>query len=212
MSTTSKSPKDTEASTFSAESDPGAVAGAATTTEKVVRDIIDRSTEAPARTRGATAEIIRELTRRTAEQAEESLRLSIQAAAGAQIPIVDAGYEGGRTLLETTMRVATIHHQAAQRTADDVKALTGSLYALARGAQLWQKACVELANRSMTDITGAQRDLSWASSPVAFAEVQRDVYTGIVNRWFSGYAEWLRIGSEIAQDGLRPLRERSSAQ
>jgi hypothetical protein len=221
MSTTSKSPKDTQTSSFggdaaaeSGRAGAGAAGGippTATSTEKAVREIVDRSAEIPAKTQGATADIIRELTRRTAEQAEESLRLSLQAAAGAQVPIVDAGYERGRTVLDTAMRVAAVHHGAAQRTADDVKDLTGSFYALARGPQAFQKVCLDLAGRSMTELTNTQRDLSWARSPVAFAEMQRDFYTGMVDRWFSGYAEWLRIGAEVAQDGLRPLRERSSA-
>jgi len=210
MSTTSNPTKDAEAPNVSAGL-AGDIQPAASSTEKAVRGIVDRSSEASAKTRSATADIIRDLTRRTAEQTEESLRLSIQAAAGAQVPIVDAGYERGRTLLETAMRVATIHHEAAQRTADDIKGLAGSVYAIARGTQMCHKVCLDLAGQSMTDMTSAQRDLSWASSPVAFAEMQRDLYAGMVNRWFSGYAEWLRIGSEVARDGLRPLADRVAA-
>jgi Phasin protein len=176
--------------------------------EQVARTIVEKTVEAATRTTGAAAEVIRDLTRRVADQSQEAVRLGMHAVAGAQAPLVDAGYDHGRRMMETTARISDICHGATQRAADDMQALTGSFYNLALGAQKFQQVYFDLVTRSMDSAFRKRQELFRAKSAVESAEIQRDLYLATTDSMFTGCKTLLEATAQIAHDAIQPLQTR----
>jgi len=167
----------------------------------------ERSAEKATRTAGAAAEVIRNLTQRVADQAQAGLH----AVVGVQAPLADVSLSQGRRLMEITTSVTVICHEAARRSGDDMLAVTESFTKLGVGLQTYQRAYLDVLSRSTEGISLKQNDMMHADSPVKLAEIQRDIYIGIVNSMFAGSTTLLQIAGQIAQDAARPLRERALA-
>lgn len=167
-------------------------------------------TSEPARTAGAAAEVIRDMTKRIADKSHQAVRLSLNAVAGAQVPLVDAGYEQSRRMVEAAARMTDIGHDGAQRTAEDLQAMIGSYYSLGRGMQRYQHAYLDLLSRSMDSVARKRQEMSKVHSTVDFAEIQRDIYLDSVNSMFAGCMTLLQIAAQISQDAMLPLQERST--
>jgi hypothetical protein len=167
----------------------------------------ERSAENATRTAGAAAEVIRNLTQRVADQAQAGLH----AVVGVQAPLADVSLSQGRRLMEITTSVTGICHEAARRSGDDMLAVTESFNKLGVGLQTYQRAYLDILSRSTESISLKQNNMMHADSPVKLAEIQRDIYIGIVNSMFAGSTALLQIAGQIAQDAARPLQERALA-
>jgi flagellar biosynthesis/type III secretory pathway protein FliH len=178
---------------------------------KDVPNIGERSAEAATRAAGAAAGIVRNLTQRVAEQAQAGLQVGLHAVAEMQAPLAAVSTNQSRQLMEITTSVTDICHEAAQRSGDDVRAVTESFHNLARGLQTYQRAYLDLLSRSIEGVSRKQHDVLHVNSPVKLAEIQRDIYIDVVNNLFAGTTTLLQIAGQIAQDAVRPLQERAQA-
>jgi hypothetical protein len=181
-------------------------------------DVIEKSTEATKRFAGTAADA----TRRTAEaaadtaqhvtdQGRETTAAGLRAIASAQGPLVDEGLEQSRRALETTSRITDVYRQAAERAADDVRALFDSWMSLGRGVQRWQQAYADAIRQSFESVSDKRQALVQSDSPVRFAEVQRDLYIEFMSNTVRASTRLLELTGEIVQDSVRPLRERPHA-
>src|ERR1700733_1558114 len=171
---------------------------------KDIPKIGEKPAEAAARAAGAAAGTIRNLTQRVAEQAQAGLQVGLHAMAEMQAPLAAVSTNQSRQVMEITTSVTDICHEAAQRSGDDVRAVTESFHNLARGLQTYQRAYLDLLSRSIEGISRKQHEVLQADSPVKLAEIQRDIYTGVVNNLFTGSATLLQIVGQVAQDAVRP--------
>jgi hypothetical protein len=176
-----------------------------------VPNVGEGSAEAATRTTGAAAGTIRNLTQRVAEQAQAGLQVGLHAVAEMQAPLAAVSTNQSRQLMEITNSVIDICHEAAQRSGDDVRAVTESFHNLARGLQTYQRAYLDLLSHSIEGVSRKQHEVLQADSPVKLAEIQRDIYTGVVNNLFTGSATLMQIVGQVAQDAVRPLQERAKA-
>ena len=90
-----------------------------------------------------------------------------------------------------------------------MQALLGSYANLGRGLERYQRAYLDLLNRSVGSMVHRQQDLLRANSPVQFAEIQRAIYLEGVNALFTYNATLLNIAGEIARDTVQPLQDRA---
>ena len=178
---------------------------------KDIPNIGEGSAEVATRAAGAAAGIVRNLTQRVAEQAQAGLQVGLHALAEMQAPLAAVSTSQSRQLMEITTSVTDICHEAAQRSGDDVRAVTESFHNLARGLQTYQRAYLDLLSRSIEGVSRKQHDVLQANSPVKLAEIQRDIYIDVVNNLFAGSPTLLQIAGKIAQDAVRPLQERARA-
>jgi hypothetical protein len=178
---------------------------------KDIPNMGERSAEAAARAAGAAAGVIRNLTQRVAEQTQAGLQVGLHAVAEMQAPLATVSTNQSRQLMEITTSVTDICHETAQRSGDDVRAVTESFHNLARGLQTYQRAYLDLLSRSIEGISRRQHDVLQVNSPAKLAEIQRDVYLDVVSNLFAGSTTLLQIAGQIAQDAVRPLQERARA-
>ncbi len=184
---------------------------AATPLEQVGTKTAEQTSAAGAQASAAAADIIREMTRRVADQSQHVLRIGLSAVTEAQAPLAEAGFDHSRRFVETATRVTDICFDAAQRTADDAHALAGSFSNLGRGMQAYQRACYDMMSQSYKDASQKRQALFQVNSPVKLAEMQRDIYLGMVNDMFAGSTKLLEIMGQVAQTTMQPLQERAQA-
>jgi hypothetical protein len=156
-----------------------------------------------------TAEAAADVTRRVAARGNEVAMSSLRAIAGAQGPLADAGFDQSQRALEVTTRVTDVYHDAAERAANDLDALIGSWTSLGRGLQRWQHAYFDQLQQFMGSVARKRQDLLRCNSPVELATVQRDLYVDLVKRAFEANTTLLQLTGQIAQEAVRPLRERA---
>ncbi len=201
-----KRAQETQASEQSETSRPRVVAAQVA---QDIRTASEATVEAGVRTTGAAADVMRDLTRRAADQSQEALRFGLHAVTAAQAPLADVGYDQSRRFVETTARVTDVYFDAVQRTADDVHALVGSCSTFGRGLQQYQHAYLDMLTRSMEGVSRKRQDMYRVKSPVEFAEAQRDMYMTVADDMFKGSAALLQIAGQIAKDAMRPLQQRA---
>jgi hypothetical protein len=156
-----------------------------------------------------SAEVVGLLASRALEQGREGVRLGLRTVAEAQRPVAERGYAQGQQAIETAARVSEAYRQAAERTAEDVQALAVSWTHLVRGAQQWQHAYFDMAQRALQRLGGRPQALLRAGSPVEAAQIQRDLYVEAVGSAIVSGSALLQLAGQIAQDTARPLQERA---
>jgi hypothetical protein len=156
-----------------------------------------------------SAEVVGLLASRAIEQGREGVRLSLRTVAEAQRPVAERGYAQGQQAIETAARVSEAYRQAAERTAEDVQALAVSWTHFVRGAQQWQHAYFDMAQRAFQRFGSRPQALLRANSPVEAAQIQRDLYVEAVNSAITSGSTLLQLAGQIAQDIARPLQERA---
>ena len=156
-----------------------------------------------------SAEVVGLLASRALEQGREGVRQGFRTVAEAQRPVAERGYAQGQQAIETAARVSEAYRQAAERTAEDVQALAVSYTHLLRGAQQWQHACFDMAQRALQRFGSRPQALLRAGSPVEAAQIQRDLYVEMVNSAISSGSTLLQLAGQVAQDTARPLQERA---
>jgi hypothetical protein len=176
--------------------------------EKVV-GAVKSTTDTAADATRRTAQTAAETTGRAAEQAREATISGLRALAGVQGPLTDAGLEQSRRAFETSSRMTEVYRQAAERAAGDVQALLNSWMSLGRGLQEWQQAYFDALRRNVESFARKREDLSRSSSPIQFAEIQRDLYVDLVSNTLKASTTLLQLSGQIAQEAVRPLQERA---
>ena len=156
-----------------------------------------------------SAEGVGLLASRAIEQGREGMRLGLRTVAEAQRPVAERGYEQGQRAIETAAGVSEAYRQAAERTAEDAQALAVSCTQLVRGAQQWQHAYFDMAQRALQRFGGRPQALLRAGSPVEAARIQRDLYVEMVNSAIASGSTLLQLAGQVAQDTVRPLQERA---
>ena len=156
-----------------------------------------------------SAEVVGLLASRAIEQGREGVRMGLRTVAEAQRPVAERGYEEGQQAIETAARVSEAYRQAAERTAEDVQALAVSCTQFVRGAQQWQHAYFDMAQRALQRFGGRPQALLRAGSPVEAAQIQRDLYVEMVNSAIASGSTLLQLAGQVAQDTARPLQERA---
>jgi hypothetical protein len=156
-----------------------------------------------------SAEVVGLLASRALEQGREGVRQGLRTVAEAQRPVAERGYAQGQQAIETAARVSEAYRQAAERAAEDLQALAVSWTQLVRGAQQWQHAYFDMAQRALQRLGGRPQALLRAGSPVEAAQVQRDLYVETVNNAIASSSTLLQLAGQIAQDTARPLQERA---
>src|SRR4051812_27612690 len=170
-----------------------------------------KAAEAAVEIENAAANATSDMVHRAADQGREYARQGMRAMAAVQAPLADVSYEGSRRMVEATAGVTDIYRDTAERSAGDVQALVGAYTSIGRGCQQYQHTCLDLLSRSMQSMASKQQNLSRANSPVAFAEIQRDICFEAVNAMFTGSTTLLQLVGQIAQDAVKPLQERARA-
>ena len=156
-----------------------------------------------------SAEVVGLLASRAIEQGREGVRLGLRTVAEAQRPVAERGYEQGQQAIETAARASEAYRQAAERTAEDVQALAVSWTHFLRGAQQWQHAYFEMAQRALQRFGSRPQELLRAGSPVEAARIQRDLYVEAVTSAVASGSTLLQLAGQVAQDTARPLQERA---
>jgi len=151
------------------------------------------------------AHVAVDVTRHAASQGQEAIRHGMQAAAGAQAQLAGISDDQSRRAVDGSAGAANVHQGAAE----NMQVLLGSFANLGRGLERYQRAYLDLLNRSMESMVHRQQDLLRASSPVQFAEIQRTIYLESVNALFTYRTTLLNIAGEIARDTVQPLQERA---
>ena len=176
--------------------------------EKVVSGV-KGTTDTAADVTRRTAQTAAETTGRAAEQAREATISGLRALAGVQGPLTDAGLEQSRRAFETSSRMTEVYRQAAERAAGDVQALLNSWMSLGRGLQQWQQAYFDALRRNIESVARRREDLTRSTSPIQFAEIQRDLYVDLVSNALKASTTLLQLSGQIAQEAVRPLQERA---
>ena len=172
--------------------------------------VADQAAEVARQVGGATRrtnEASADATRRAADQGREATMSGLRAIAGAQ----DAGFEQSRRVVEATARITDVYREASERAAGDVHALFESWTSLGRGLQRWQQAYFDHLEQWVRSVAGKRQDLVRSNSPVALAEVQRDLYVDLVGKTLSASTTLLQVSGQIAHDAVRPLQDRAQA-
>ncbi|MBV8870003.1 MAG: phasin family protein, partial [Acetobacteraceae bacterium] len=156
-----------------------------------------------------SAEVAGLLASRAIEQGREGVRLGLRTVAEAQRPVAERGIAQGQQAIETAAGVSEAYRQAAERAAEDVQALAVSCTHFVRGAQQWQHAYFDMAQRALQRFGGRPQALLRAGSPVEAAQVQRDLYVEMVNSAVASGSTLLQLAGQVAQDIARPLQERA---
>ena len=156
-----------------------------------------------------SAEVVGLLASRALEQGREGVRLGLRTVAEAQRPVAERGYAQGQQAIETAARVSEAYRQAAERTAEDAQALAVSWTHFVRGAQQWQHAYFDMAQRALQRLGGRPQALLRAASPAEAAQIQRDLYVEAVGSAITAGSALLQLAGQIAQDTARPLQERA---
>ena len=156
-----------------------------------------------------SAEVVGLLASRAIEQGREGVRQGFRTVAEAQRPVAERGIAQGQQAIETAARVSEAYRQAAERTAEDAQALAVSWTHFVRGAQQWQHAYFDMAQRALQRFGGRPQALLRAGSPVEAARIQRDLYVEMVNSAVASGSTLLQLAGQVAQDTARPLQERA---
>lgn len=159
------------------------------------------------RTAGAAADMIRDLTRRAAEHGAEMVRFGVQAVAAAQVPLVAAEILPGRQIFDTSSKMMAVYSDAVHSTAEDAVAIVRSFYDVLYGIQKYRQDSLDAAARSYQAMSDKRRAIVDIKSPVALAEMQRDIYVESVSSMCSAWSDMLTFTAQIAQAGMRPLKD-----
>lgn len=158
----------------------------------------------------ATADAVGEFTQRAADRSRENVRQGVHAMAAAQAPLADIGYDNGRRFVETSATVTEVYRDASENTADDVLALVSAYSNIGRGVQRYQHALLDETSRSMQTMSSKFQALFRAKTPVAIAEIHRDIYLHGVKSVISGSTNLLHLMEKVTQEAARPLHDRES--
>ena len=156
-----------------------------------------------------SAEVVGLLASRAIEQGREGVRMGLRTVAEAQRPVAERGIAQGQQAIETAAGVSEAYRQAAERTAEDVQALAVSWTHFVRGAQQWQHAYFDMAQRALQRFGTRPQALLRVTSPVEAAQIQRDLYVETVNSAVASGSTLLQLAGQIAQDTARPLQDRA---
>ena len=156
-----------------------------------------------------SAEVVGLLASRAMDQGREGVRMGLRTVAEAQRPVAERGIAQGQQAIETAAGVSEAYRQAAERTAEDLQALAVSWTHFVRGAQQWQHAYFDMAQRAFQRLGSRPRELLRAGSPVEAARIQRDLYVEAVTSAVASGSTLLQLAGQIAQDTVRPLQDRA---
>ncbi|MBV8704795.1 MAG: hypothetical protein JO118_13915, partial [Acetobacteraceae bacterium] len=152
------------------------MAGAANRAADATREAGEQGGQAAQR----SAEVVGLLASRAIEQGREGVRLGLRTVAEAQRPVAERGIAQGQQAIETAAGVSEAYRQAAERTAEDLQALAVSWTHFVRGAQQWQHAYFDMAQRAFQRFGTRPQALLRVTSPVEAAQIQRDLYVEAV--------------------------------
>jgi len=142
------------------------------------------------------------------EQGQQVMRGGLHTMAAANEPLINAGHEQGRRVIEAALRIGDTYREAVQRAADDAQALVECQARLGSGLRQWQDACFELCHRTFDATVRKQQGMLQCRSLADAAEMQRDLYADVASDAFNLGTTMLRISARVAQDALRPLQDR----
>jgi hypothetical protein len=157
-----------------------------------------------------TAKTAAETTLRIGREAGDASVMGMRALAEVQAPLTEAGYEEGRRFIERTARVTDVYREAADRTSDDLQALVAGYSRLARGWQQIQHTYFDLLRQALDRMHRRPQNFWRARSIPEMAEVQRDLFTDWLKINLTISTSLLQLGSQIAQEAVQPLKERSN--
>lgn len=177
--------------------------------DKIAKDM-DQAAQSAAQMGKATTDAVSELTQRAADRGRENVRQGVHAITSAQAPLADMGYDNSRRFVETTASVTEVYRDATESTAEDVMALVGAYSNIGRGMQRYQHALFDEMSRSMQTMSSQWQALFRAKSPVAFAEIHREIYANGVKSVLSGSMNLLHLLEKVSQEAVHPLHERES--
>jgi hypothetical protein len=155
---------------------------------------------------GAKTNVILDATQRMARQSAEVVRFGIHAVTEVQAPLIEAGENHSRRLVDRISHAADIYYDAAQQTSPNVLALVESFYAFSRGLQKSQNASLTMLRSSMDGIFRKRNNRSEIELPTEFVKIQTDIYLGTLNTLFKGYTTAWQNMAHITQDTLQPLK------
>jgi hypothetical protein len=186
--------------------------GASRTEEWIERaaEDMEEAGESVAETGTHVAKAAVQTGQRVADQGRAVLLSGARAAAGVNSQLADAGYDSGRQLLGSAVRVFDIYREAGERSAHHLRALFDSWMSLGRGMQQIQHAALELADRAVGQAKHKPQDLLRVNSLEQWAEVQRDLYLDALNYAFDASTRVLELATSGAQEAIRPLRSAES--
>jgi len=150
-----------------------------------------------------------EITQRAADQGREAMWQSVRAAAGVQGRLADVGYGRSHQLFGSTARMISVYREASENAAGNVQALLTSYLHMGRAMQEMQQAYFDQLDRAVERTARKRQDLMKAKSVEEFARVQRDIYVETVDHTLEATITLLQLGSQAAQEALRPLQNRS---
>lgn len=156
-----------------------------------------------------TADAAVDITQRVAEQQRETLWLGVRAAAGVNSRLADTRYDDSHRAVASAARAMDIYREAAESTAENVQALITSAMHFGRGVQEMQQTWLHLLDQAAKRARRRPQDVLRAKSLEELAEVQRDIYIDTVNYALEASSSMLQLGGRVAQDTARPLQGRT---
>lgn len=186
------------------ESAPEATGSVSENAQDVAKGVLGAANKTAEATTGH-AHVVVDVTQQAAGQGREAIQRGMRAAAGAQAQLADISDDQSRPSADGSARAASVYQGAAE----NMQALLGSCANLGRGLERYQRAYLNLLNRSVGSMVHRQQDLLRARSPVQFAEIQRAIYLEGVNALFTHNATMLNVAGEIARDTVQLLQERA---
>jgi hypothetical protein len=179
-----------------------------TTPQEAAEEFRDMG-ESVADTVAKTADTAVEMGQRVAEQGREAIMLGMRAAAGMNGRLAETGCGNSHRALGSAARTLQIWHEAGDSTAENLQALFSSYLRLGHGLQHMPHVWLAMLDRAMDEAARAPQDLLRCKSPDQFAEVQRNLYLGAVNRAVDSTSTLLQLAVQTAQQAMRPLPART---
>ena len=161
--------------------------------------------ESVADTVAKTADAAVEMGQRVAEQGHEVMMLGMRAAAGMNGRLAEVGCGRSHRLLGAMARALQIWHEAGDNTAENLQALFSSYLRLGQGLQQMQHVWLDMLDRTADEAAHRPQELLRCKSLEEFAEVQRNIYLGAVNRAVESSSTLLQLATQTAQQAMRPL-------
>lgn len=161
--------------------------------------------ESVADTVAKTADAAVKMSQRVVEQGREVIMLGMCAAAGMNGRLAEVGCGSSHRALGSAARALQIWHAAGDSSAENLQALFSSYLRLGHGLQHMQHVWLDMLDRAMDEASRAPQDLLRCKSPEQFAEVQRNLYLGAVNRAVESSSTLLQLAVQTAQQAMRPL-------
>jgi hypothetical protein len=143
---------------------------------------------------------------KAAASGRDAMLFGMRTAAGVGGKVADISFERGHHLVNSTVQALDIYADATERSAERVQALMSSAMVWTRGMQKMQRAWLEMIDHSMERAAHRPQDLLRCKTLVEVAEVQRHLYTAVIDNALESSSRLFELASGAAQDAVRPLQ------